>query len=115
MGAMTPLRLFGMVSMLLALSLGAILGTKQLGGSSGTKGPLGKPALQATVDQAVFLGADASLAAFRAGTGTFVGAPAPQGVAVVRADVASYCLQAGTGTAVEHELGPGGTVQAGPC
>ncbi len=109
---MTPLRLFGMVSMLIVLSAGAILGTQQLGGSSA---PTGKPAIAVDISQAVFIGADASLSAFRAGTGTFVGAPALQGVTIVRADAASYCLQAGEGSLVQHEQGPGGAVQPGPC
>ena len=44
---------------------------------------------------------------------TYVGAtlPAGSGVVLVRADATSYCLQDGN----EHEVGPGGTPQPGPC
>jgi hypothetical protein len=44
---------------------------------------------------------------------TYVGAtlPAGSGVVLVRADATSYCLQ----DANEHEVGPGGTPQPGPC
>ena len=47
--------------------------------------------------------------------GTFVGARAPQGVTLVRADAASYCIQVVQGALVQHEQGPGGAVQPGPC
>jgi hypothetical protein len=44
---------------------------------------------------------------------TYAGAtlPAGSGVVLVRADATSYCLQDGN----EHEVGPGGTPQPGPC
>jgi hypothetical protein len=44
---------------------------------------------------------------------TYVGATLPPGTGVVLAQVGptSYCLQDGN----EHELGPGGTPQPGPC
>jgi hypothetical protein len=34
---------------------------------------------------------------------------------LVRADTSGYCLQTPAGSAVEHELGPGGSPQPGPC
>jgi hypothetical protein len=105
---MTPLRLFGMVALLAGLGAAATLGTSQFGGN-------GRPVVTAQIDQALFTGADASLAVYRAGTGTFVGAPAPAGMRLVRAEAASYCIEAVQGTAVEHEQGPGGPVQPGPC
>ena len=48
---------------------------------------------------------------------TYAGATLAPGAAVVlvRADATSYCLQSNTGTIVEHENGPGGTAQPGPC
>jgi Tfp pilus assembly protein PilE len=57
------------------------------------------------------------LEAFHAENGTYAGATLPPsfGVALVRADAASYCLQAGAGAALQHEIGPGGTPAAGPC
>jgi hypothetical protein len=44
---------------------------------------------------------------------TYVGATLPPGSQVVLAQAAatSYCLQSGN----EHEVGPGGTPQPGPC
>jgi hypothetical protein len=44
---------------------------------------------------------------------TYVGATLPPGseVTLVTADASSYCLQSGD----EHEVGPGGTPQPGPC
>jgi hypothetical protein len=44
---------------------------------------------------------------------TYVGATVPPGSQVVLAQVSatSYCLQSGN----EHELGPGGAPQPGPC
>jgi hypothetical protein len=44
---------------------------------------------------------------------TYVGASIPPGAAVVlaAATATSYCLQSGT----EHEVGPGGSPQPGPC
>lgn len=44
---------------------------------------------------------------------TYVGATLPQGSGVVLAEAGatSYCLQSGN----DHEVGPGGTPQPGPC
>ena len=44
---------------------------------------------------------------------TYVGASIPPGAAVVlaAATATSYCLQSGA----EHEVGPGGSPQPGPC
>lgn len=44
---------------------------------------------------------------------TYAGATLPDGSEVIlaRADATSYCLQSGS----EHEVGPGGTSQPGPC
>ena len=94
--------------MLSGLVLMAILATTQLGGGS-------TPSPTVSIDRAVFTAADVSLAAYRAGSGTFVGARAPQGMMIVRADTASYCIQAVQGALVQHEVGPGGPVQTGPC
>jgi hypothetical protein len=57
------------------------------------------------------------LQAYQAENGTFVGASLPPsfGVQLIRADATSYCLQAGTGTAVQHVVGPGGRPAAGAC
>ena len=54
-----------------------------------------------------------ALQAFYDENQTYVGAtlPAGSGVTLVRAGSTSYCLQSGT----EHEDGPGGAPQPGPC
>jgi len=94
--------------MLSGLVLMAILATTQLGGGT-------SPSPTVSIDRAIFTAADVSLAAYRAGSATFAGAPSPQGVTLVRADAASYCIQAVEGALVQHENGPGGPVQTGPC
>lgn len=68
---------------------------------------------QSAVAATNFAQADAALQAFYAQSGTYAGATLPpgSGVVLVRADPASYCLQAGG----EHEEGPGGQPQPGPC
>jgi hypothetical protein len=64
-----------------------------------------------------FSAADTALTAWFADHGTYAGATVDPsfGVSLVRADATSYCLQAGTGTAVQHELGPHGVAQPGVC
>ena len=102
------MRIFGVVGMLAVLVVTAILATGQLGGGK-------SPSPTVSIDLAVFTGADVTLSAYHAGSGTFAGAPAFQGVTLVRADTASYCIQAVRGALVKHEEGPGGPVQIGPC
>jgi hypothetical protein len=64
-----------------------------------------------------FQGAAPALQAWYAANGTYDGAALPpgSGVLLVRADTSGYCLQTPAGSAVEHELGPGGSPQPGPC
>jgi len=64
-----------------------------------------------------FTAAGPELEAFRAEHGTYAGAalPAAFGVTLVRADAASYCLQSGAGSSVQHFTGPSGAAAAGPC
>jgi hypothetical protein len=68
---------------------------------------------QSEVAAANFGQADAAMQAFYTENGTYAGATLPPGtgVVLVRADAASYCLQAGA----EHEDGPGGQPQPGGC
>lgn len=68
---------------------------------------------QSAVAATNFAQADAALQAFYAQSGTYAGATLPPGtgVVLVRADPASYCLEAGG----EHEEGPGGQPQPGAC
>lgn len=110
---MTVLRMFGIVSVLIAMAVAAKGGMLPFG-SSGSNAS-GRSPLQQQIDQATFTGAEATLDAYHAGTATYAGAPAVPGVTVVRADAASYCIQAQAGTTIEHELGPGGAVTTGPC
>jgi methylthioribose-1-phosphate isomerase len=55
----------------------------------------------------------AAMQASYAENGTYAGAtlPAGSGVVLVSADAYSYCLEAGN----EHENGPNGQPQSGPC
>lgn len=64
-----------------------------------------------------FTAAATQLEAFHAENATYAGAAMPPafGVTLVRADLASYCLQAGAGTSAQHFTGPGGAAAAGPC
>jgi hypothetical protein len=94
--------------MLSGLVLMAILATTQLGGGT-------SPSPTVSIDRAVFAAADVSLAAYRAGSGTFVGARSPQGVTLVRAETVSYCIQVVQAAVVQHEVGPGGPVLPGRC
>jgi hypothetical protein len=109
---MTVFRLVGIVVVLIGMAVAVKGGLLPFGGGTNSAG---RTPLQQQIDQATFVGAEASLDAFHAGTATYAGAPAIAGVTVVRADANSYCLQAQAGTTVEHMIGPGGTVLTGPC
>jgi hypothetical protein len=115
---MSAFRMVGLLSLVAVLAIGGL--TFKLGspGGSGTVGGQtgsGNSGLSAQVDRALFAAADVSLASYRATSGTFAGAPAPQGMTIARADETSYCIQAVQSGAVEHEVGPGGLPQPGPC
>jgi hypothetical protein len=71
----------------------------------------------AAVSSLNFTQAGTELEAFHAENGTYAGAALPPsyGVTLVRADAASYCLQAGVSGATQHFTGPTGPVAAGPC
>ena len=109
------LRVFGIPAVLITLFVGAYLSMQNMR-SNGPTSPAGQqeiaqansatagvnfnqvvPALQAYFDQ----------------NQTYVGATLPpgSGVTLVSADATSYCLQDGN----DHEVGPGGTPQPGPC
>lgn len=63
-----------------------------------------------------FQQAETQLEESHALNGTYAGASvAGFGVTLVRADASSYCVQTGSGTAVSHLAGPGGTAAFGPC
>jgi hypothetical protein len=110
---------FGLIVTICSLAIVAVL----IALSAGQNGLTSKSArtaesrATATVGSLNFVGAGTELEAFQAANGTYVGAAlSPSfGVTLVRADAASYCLQAGIGSSVQHLSGPGGTAAAGPC
>jgi hypothetical protein len=110
---------FGLVSLVCALAIVAGLWTLM----ARETGPTPERVKQAEAEATAVAGsinftqAALELEAYRLENGTYAGvtlAPA-FGVALVRADAASYCLQAGVGSAVQHIAGPGGSPVAGPC
>ncbi|HEY7692462.1 MAG TPA: hypothetical protein VH816_08980 [Gaiellaceae bacterium] len=112
-------RAFGLIAILAALAIGAYLYAAQ----TRTEGP-SAPAVtsaesraESTAAEANFRGVAASLQAWFAENATYAGATLPpgSGVVLVRADQSGYCLQTTAGAAVEHEVGPGGQPQSGPC
>ena len=109
---MTVLRLFGIIVVLIGMAIAVKGGMLPFGSGSNSSG---RSPLQQQIDRATFTGAEVSMDATHAATGTYVGATAVPGVTIVRADAASYCIQAQTGTTVQHELGPGGSPLPGAC
>jgi hypothetical protein len=112
-------RAFGLVAVVSSLALVAILMALNMQHSGPTSATAKRAESEANVAVAGlnFTGAATELEAFHAESGTYAGATLPPsfGVALVRADAASYCLQAGSGTSVQHFVGPGGSAAAGPC
>src|SRR5207253_10695084 len=106
-------RAFGLVSIVCSLALVAILMALNMQHN----GPMSSTAQRAETEATAavaglnFTGAATELQAFHAENATYSGAILPPafGVTLVRADAASYCLQAGAGTSVQHFTGPGGT------
>jgi hypothetical protein len=82
-------------------------------GPTSTSGQQAISQARSTVAATNFSQAAAAMQASYMQTGTYAGATLPIGTGVVlaRADAYSYCLQAGN----EHEDGPGGQPQPGPC
>ena len=109
------LRVLSIPAILITLFLGAYLSTQEMT-SSGPTSPSGQQ--QIARAQSAGSGVDfnqvlPALQAYYDEHQTYVGAtlPAGSGVVLVTADATSYCLQSGN----EHEIGPGGTAQPGPC
>jgi hypothetical protein len=107
-------RVFVIPALLIAVFLGVYLSTQDAKSNAPTPGE------QQAVSQAQSVGAGADfgqvlpgLQAYYDQNQTYVGAtlPAGSGVTLAQADATSYCLQDGN----EHEVGPGGTPQPGPC
>ena len=110
-------RSLGLVVLLLSLAAGGYLFAQQ----AKTDGPASTVARQAEAEASVEASAtsfDAALPTLQAwledhGTYAGVSLPPAYGVAVVRADASSFCLQTADRSA--HEVGPGGAPAAGPC
>jgi len=108
-------RSFGFPLLILTLAVGGFLFVKQ----SQTAGPTSSVAQQAETQAAAaasatdFAAALPDLQAWFADHGTYAGVTLPPvyGIAVVRADAASFCLQSGA----EHQVGTVGPAQPGPC
>jgi hypothetical protein len=109
------LRVLTVPGILIALFLGAYLSTQEMR-SNGPSSPAAKQ--QMAQAQSAGAGVDfnqavPALQAYFDENQTYAGATLPpgSGVTLVTADATSYCLQSGN----EHEVGPGGTPQPGPC
>jgi hypothetical protein len=111
-------RSLGIVSLLVSLAVAGWLVTAQMKNS----GPSAKAASTAIseANQAAaavsFRQAEAALEQSRSMNGTYAGTSLDGfGVALVRADATSYCIQADQGASVYHDSGPGGSPAPGPC
>lgn len=109
------LRVLGIPAVLVAVVAGLYLSAKSMQ-SNGPTSASGRQAItqaQSATAGVNFEQAVPALQAFYDQNGTYVGAtlPAGSGVTLARADATSYCLQSGD----EHEDGPGGAPQSGPC
>jgi hypothetical protein len=111
------MRSLSLVSLLVTLAVVAFLWTRSAQDSGLTPGDA--PSDAAKVAAAFNLQqAGPTLEAWRAQAGTYAGVvlPPSNGVTLVRADAASYCIQAGTGPNVQHLVGPAGNAPInGPC
>jgi len=109
----------GLVSLLGALALvaGLVFVNAKQSGPAAAQSQRVEQQAQSVAATATFAQAGIALEAFHAEAGTYAGAqlPASYGATLVRADAASYCVQAGTGAAAQHLAGPGGQPTAGPC
>jgi hypothetical protein len=109
------LRVLGIPAVLITLLVVAYLSAQSMR-SNGPTSPAGQQEIaqaQSGTAGVNFSQAVPALQSYFDQNQTYVGAtlPAGSGVVLVRADATSYCLQDGN----EHEVGPGGTSQPGPC
>jgi hypothetical protein len=109
------LRVLGIPAVLIALFVGAYLSMKNMRSNGPTSASGQQEIAQAhsATAGANFVQVVPGLQAYFDQNHTYVGATLPPGSGVVLAtvDATSYCLQSGN----EHEIGPGGTPQPGPC
>jgi hypothetical protein len=109
------LRVLGIPAVLITLLIGAYLSTQNMR-SNGPTSPSGQQEIaqaQSSTAGVNFDQAVPALQAYFVQNHTYFGATLPpgSGVVLVSANASSYCLQ----DANEHEIGPGGTPQPGPC
>ena len=108
-------RSLGFPLAIISLAVGGFLFVQQ----SQTAGPTSSVAQQAETQAGAaaaatdFAAALPDLQAWFADHGTYAGVSLPPvyGITVVRADATSFCLQSGG----EHQVGPAGPPQPGPC
>jgi hypothetical protein len=110
-------RSLGLVSLVLALAVVGYLASRQMG-STGPSSPAASQAIVDAGNEVAALNlqqAALTLEQHRAATGSYLAADlGALGVALARADAASYCVQT-TREPVTHLAGPGGTPAAGSC
>src|SRR6476646_1375758 len=109
------LRVLGIPAVVITLLVGAYLSTQSMR-SNGPTSPSGQQEIaqaQSSTAGVNFTQAVPALQAYFAENQTYVGAPLPpgSGLVLVTGDADSDGLQDGN----EHEVGPGGTPQPGPC
>ena len=109
------LRVIGIPAILVTVFIGAYLSMKDLQ-SNGPTSPAGQQEIAQAHSATAGLNFSQDLPVLQASfdeNHTYVGATLPPGseVTLVTVDTTSYCLQSGD----EHEVGPGGMPQPGPC
>ena len=109
------LRLVGIPVVLVAMLIGVYLSMQDMrsNGPTSTSGQQAITEAHSATAGLDFNQAVPALQAYFDQNQTYVGATLPPGsdVVLASANATSYCLQAGD----EHEVGPGGTPQPGPC
>jgi hypothetical protein len=112
-------RTVGLPLLLVALVVGGFLSTRGLQSQGPTAPAVTRMETQAVAAVAgtAVQAADQELEAWYAANGSYAGATLSPGAGatLVRADAASFCLQADVDGAFEHQLGPNGSPQPGPC
>ena len=101
-----------LLSLVLALLVGAFLWSAQSGRSPGARANRQIDQAQLASTAVTFQQAASALEDFRTVNGTYAGTSlAGFGVKLARADASSYCIETGG----SHLAGPGGTVAPGAC
>ena len=112
------MRILSLLSVVAAVAVVGYLVSARLGGGeeSGPSGTTGVDRAASQAASANLRAAAPALEAARAATGTYAGADVRTfGVRLVRADAASYCLEAGDAASPMRLAGPNGTPAPGRC